>query len=97
VGAVSKVRGARFSPAVDAWLVARAAERGVSLSVVLREAVLVWVAAEGGPVGSLGDGRREPVSGRAAVSGGSPVSRAELFAGLRVPVSVRGRRASSGE
>jgi hypothetical protein len=36
---VTGVRGARFAPAVDRWLVARADEMGVSVSVVLRLAV----------------------------------------------------------
>jgi hypothetical protein len=90
VARASKVRGVRLPAEVDEWLVGWAGERGVSVSEALRLAVVALMAEVEGPrraarraasVSSL-PSRREPV----------PVSRAELFAGLRVPVSVRGQR-----
>jgi hypothetical protein len=83
----SRVRGVRLEPAVDAWLVGWAEKRGVSVSEALRLAVELLVAGEDarGVAGRLVAASRPPVAGSAP-------SRAELFAGLRVPVSVRGRR-----
>jgi hypothetical protein len=73
---------------MDAALVGWAEARGVSVSEALRVAVELLVA--GGSVESP-----RWVSGQAPPGGErGGVSRAELFAGLRVPVSVRGRRAS---